>query len=265
MKHQIVKVFFLISLFFIGCTSNAVMNTVVTDKDEILCQILNKADQNTLVILDCDDVLITPSSDYNEDEAFEYLSDKLDLSQIQKILFDLHEQRGVRLVNEDLPQIIKSLQNKETKVLVLTSHWTGKFRNFGYFEDFRKNELKSVGFDFKGPWNTVNKITFYSLPSSMPSEEIIRYPVFDDGILFSCNFKKTTVLQKFLEQIQQKFRKIIFVDDRDRNIQTMKSFCETNGISGYCVHYTKAKSLTKKTIKFQELKEKLDKIISQYQ
>lgn len=48
-------------LLAVGCSRNWPVETFVTDDDKVLQQILEKADKNTLVIFDCDEVLITPT------------------------------------------------------------------------------------------------------------------------------------------------------------------------------------------------------------
>ncbi|MBO6055975.1 MAG: DUF2608 domain-containing protein [Alphaproteobacteria bacterium] len=258
-------------LLAIGCSSNGPVETLVTYDDKVLQQILEKADKDTLVIFDCDKVLIvptdmlfSPANKSNYKKAIRYLNKKVGFSKADDILLDLRKRYKFRLVNDELPNIIRNMQAQGVTVLVLTSHWAGEFHGIKAVENLRKNELAPFDFDFKKSWNGVDKITFYELPAKLPKYNVTRYPVFENGIIFACDLDKGTVLQKFLERIPQKFSKIIFVDDKMKNVRSIGKFCETNNISGKCVQYKKAKLFQKNEAKFQDLERELDKIINSH-
>lgn len=273
MTKKVFNVFsrLLMSLFVVGCATDGFTETIITDDDEILHQILDKTDKNTLVVFDCDEVLITPTDTLfspanknNYKRTIEYLTQKVGPSKADDILIDLRKQYKFVLVDEKLPRIIKNLQKNGTKVLVLTAHWTGKFHDIEQVEDLRKNELAPFDFDFKKSWNDVDKIVFHELPATLPTHNLIRYPIFEDGIIFSCNLKKGVVLQEFLNHIPQKFDKIIFVDDKIKNIKSVEKFCNDNGIQGYCIQYKKADIPNKDTADPQKLEQQLKSIVSAY-
>ena len=273
MKKKIQGVFFclLMSLFVVGCSTDGFTEIIITNDDKILHQILNKADENTLVVFDCDEVLITPTdtlfspaNESNYKKTIKYLTQKMNPSEADDVLIDLRKQYKFVLVDEKLPDIIKNLQKNGTKVLVLTAHWTGKFHGIEQVEDLRKNELASFDFDFKKSWNDIDKIVFHELPATLPVHNLIRYPIFEDGIIFSCNLEKGVVLQKFFNRIPQKFDKIIFVDDKMKNIKSIEKFCKTNGVRGYCVQYKKAEAYNKDAANPRELEQQLDTVISVY-
>ena len=271
MKKNTRRFFLFLSLVLNSCSPSGVVETFVTDDDRVLHQILNKADKDTLVVFDCDEVLITPTdtlfSPANESsykKTIQYLNKKVGFAKADDILIDMRKQYKFRLLNNELPNIIKKMQDQGVAVLVLTSHWTGEFRNIKYVENLRKKELNQFDFDFKKSWNNVNKIVFYELPAKLPKYNITRYPIFEDGIIFACNIDKGTVLQKFLNHVSRTFNKIIFVDDKMRNIRSIKKFCETNNVSGKCIQYKKAELFNKNQADPQELERELDKIINSY-
>ena len=173
-----------------SCSPSGVVETFVTDDDRVLHQILNKADKDTLVVFDCDEVLITPTdtlfSPANESsykKTIQYLNKKVGFAKADDILIDMRKQYKFRLLNNELPNIIKKMQDQGVAVLVLTSHWTGEFHNIKYVENLRKKALNQFDFDFKKSWNNVNKIVFYELPAKLPKYNITRYPIFEDGII----------------------------------------------------------------------------------
>lgn len=258
-------------LFVMSCTRNESIEIVVTDNDRVLHQILEEADKNTLVVFDCDEVLITPTdtpfspaNKSNYKKTIQYLNEKVRFSKADDILLDIRKQYKFRLVNNELPNIIKKMQDQGVAILVLTSHWTGEFHDIKSVEDLRKSELNQFDFDFKKSWNSVDRIVFYELPARLPRYNVIRYPIFENGIIFACNLDKGTVLQKFLYRISRTFDKIIFVDDKMRNIRSIKKFCEMNNVSGKCVQYKKAELFNKNQADSQELERELDKIIRSY-
>lgn len=271
MKRNACRFFLFLSLVFNSCSPSGLVETFVTDDDRVLHQILDKADKNTLVIFDCDEVLITPTdmlfspaNESNYKKTIQYLNKKVGFAKADDILIHMRKQYKFRLLNNELPNIIKKMQDQGVSVLVLTSHWTGEFHDIKSVENLRKNELNQFDFDFKKSWNGIGKMIFYELPAKLPKYNVTRYPIFKNGIIFACDLDKGTVLQKFLERIPQKFSKIIFVDDKMRNIRSIKKFCETNNISGKCVQYQKARLFQKNEVNSQELKKELDKIINFY-
>jgi len=263
---------YLLTLIFLnGCSQSGLVETFVTDDDRVLHQILDKADKDTLVVFDCDEVLITPTdtlfspaNEANYKKTIQYLNKKVGFAKADDILIYMRKRNKFRLLDNKLPNIIKKMQDQGVAVLVLTSHWTGEFHDIKFVEDLRKNELKQFDFDFKRSWNNVDKIVFYELPAKLPKYNIIRYPVFENGIIFACNIDKGTVLQKFLSRISRTFDKIIFVDDKMKNIRSIKKFCETNNVSGKCVQYKKAELFNKGQADSQKLERELDKIINSY-
>ena len=271
MDRNVCRFFLFLLLFLNSCSPNGMAETFVTDDDKVLRQILEDADEDTLAVFDCDEVLITPTdtlfspankSDYKK--TIQYLNEKVGFSKADDILIDIRKRYKFRLVNDELPNIIKNMQARGVTVLVLTSHWTGEFHGIKAVENLRKNELNQFDFDFKKSWNGIGKMTFYELPANLPKYNVTRYPVFENGIIFACDLDKGTVLQKFLERIPQKFSKIIFVDDKRKNVRSIEKFCEMNNISGKCVQYKKAKLFQKNEVNSQELKKELDKIINSY-
>ena len=271
MKRSACRFFLFLSLVLNGCSQSGLVETFVTDDDKVLHQILDKADKNTLVIFDCDEVLITPTdtlfypaNEANYKKTIQYLNKKVGFAKVDDILIYMRKRNKFRLLNNELPNIIKKMQDQGAAVLVLTSHWTGEFHDIKFVENLRKNELNQFDFDFKKSWNGIGKMIFYELPAKLPRYNVTRYPVFENGIIFACNLDKGTVLQKFLNRISRKFDKLIFVDDKMKNTRSIEQFCKTNNVSGKCVQYKKAELFNKNQADSQVLERELDKIINSY-
>jgi hypothetical protein len=90
-------------------------------------------------------------------------------------------------------------------------------------------QVASLGFDF-------NK--------TAPSREIILIPastpaLFKQGILFAADFnEKGALFLSFLALIKQKTQKVLFIDDKKKNVTELESTLTAHGIEVTAVHYT---------------------------
>ena len=64
------------------------------------------------------------------------------------------------------------------------------------------------------------------------------------GILFSTHYTKGGALECFLETIQWKPRRIIFVDDSKKRVENVADTCKKLGINFMGLHYTRAKKIS---------------------
>ena len=60
------------------------------------------------------------------------------------------------------------------------------------------------------------------------------------GIIFTDNNPKGTDLNSVLDRLSYTPSKVIFIDDGERNIQSIQTFCNEKEIEFYGFHYTKA-------------------------
>lgn len=256
-------------------TNNDNCGIVSTDNDVFLDAKLKNLDEGTLVIFDCDDVLVTPVdlalSACNVGRSvtllFKYLTSdkKFTPDKALALIDEIRAQMKWELMNDDLPQTINYLQSNGVHVMVLTAHQTGEDYNGKIHEDIRKAELKELGFDFKKSWPDVDKFTFEEFAEeSNPTEQYsIPLPVFDDGIIFSCDFDKGAVLKAFLKRSPNlKFSKIIFVDDRQDNAESVAVACTEMNIPYYCIVYRKGELRQTKQPDFEEIKPRVDHLIA---
>lgn len=242
---------------------------ISTSNDKTLEDILCEADKNTLVVFDCDEVLITTTdvafSPRNVKNTYErlvkYLNERMSNEAADEIILKVRMACSFQLVNENWLQIIRQLHLNDVKMLVLTAHWTGEYHGNPHVEDIRKNDMKSLGFDFRKSWSKIEKIVFEEFPVVSPFRGGIRYPIFDEGIIFSCNLEKGKMLKAFLNHVPYKFSKIIFVDDKCKNVESVVGICKGIGISCIGVEYTKVATTDSKEISLEELKPRMDNLI----
>ncbi len=190
-KERFIRVSFaLIALLtVVGCSHTTLVETVVSDNEEALHQILKNVDINTLVAFDYNDIL----------------------------------------VDRELSNIIRKLQSRGVKVIVLTSDGIDN-------KSERVGSLRQLGVDLSRSWEDVNQIVFYELPIRSETKS---YPVFDDGIIFAGNRDKEEVLQRFAAKMRRKFKKVMFADNQKKKFKSIKSFHKSNSIAGREVRYKK--------------------------
>lgn len=238
-----------------SCIGNVNAEIVITQDDDEVLRLLRDADENTLVLFDCDNVLI--SLDYsvptaNQAPDMDCLNDVLENEEEEKkesLKQTLTMEVGAfSLMSEKWKGLIDDMKEKGTKVAVLTSYPVGKFGNFSIrFEDVRKCELKAFGLEFQSFWPNVGKKEFQELEGlNVPAFDRQRHsdtPVFEDGIIFAGNVKKDDVLRTFFQHFPEyNFRKVIFIDDCLGHINGIDALCKNNNIPYLGICYRKIDS-----------------------
>lgn len=223
----------LMILALASCSQNERQDTVITTNNVgLISENLTKIDQNTLVIFDCDDTLISFKDAVLRSENETFLK-KMQLTKEEQKAF--LKKKGIvllnskrELVNDKLPIIIKNTQRKKAKVLLITA---AREQNCGKIQSvltWRINDLRSFGFYFDISWPNLNK-------ANLGSEVW-----FDKGIVFAGKIEKSKALEKFLAFCKFTPNKIIFIDDKKKNIEDMKSFCAKKALPFIGIHYTEA-------------------------
>lgn len=179
--------------------------TEVNNPVRLELKLKKNVDQNTLVVFDCDEVLLTDN--------------------------------GTKPLNDKIKDIVSGLQEKGIRVLVLTRFNELDVRikqlkdNGFHFEeswkDLDKEEVEDEGCKIK-----INEDGFY-----------IGYDGFKQGVVTSGGQSKGVMLMEFLKELKDRFckeiplSKIIFIDDCVQNVEDVVSAAkEEHPIYG--IHYT---------------------------
>lgn len=132
--------------------------------------------------------------------------------------------------------IIENLQKSNIKVLALTNCATGKFGLIPNMENWRIAELNKHGYHFYKSWKDLQDISLKSLMKSGNAAN----PVYKDGILFvDQTGEKGPVLDAFLKYAKIKPKKIIFIDDKSKNLVSVEEFAKQHNIEFLGIEYTK--------------------------
>lgn len=202
---------------------------------------IKQTDLETLVIFDVDDVLITA-----RDQILQAVHKKF-LEGLNKGLESRHSEeeaqklwsliwlaRSDELVDPKMVSLIKEAQGKGLKVMALTNAWTGPFGIIPSLQDWRIGELEDFGYTFKDSWKTLKPKTFETLKSKDPK----RFPLFKEGVVFTCNLPKGEVLKAFLYYAGLSPKKIIFIEDKKKNIKSVEAFAREVKIPFIGFQYT---------------------------
>lgn len=255
-------------------------------------QSLELVDKQTLVIFDVDEVLIVAKdqillSPYKH--QLNVLNKELKAKHNEKeaqVLWSIaFKNRKSELVDPAVISIFNTLRAKDIKTILLTNAWTGPFGTIPLLEDWRIQELKNFGIEVDGSFPNTELIVFTNLTGiasnkvtssianslSKNAQETSRIPVFKKGVLFTAERDKGALLKTFLDKVNWHPNKIIFVDDRAKNLDSVQAYCNSAGIQFCGFHYTavvdrKVLPLNEQRAKFQfEVLEKEKRWLSDQQ
>lgn len=218
-----------------------------SDLDVIKGQ-LEQADDETLVIFDVDDVLLHPcdkilkmqNKKYLEETIQTELAKKFTQEQTRIIYSIIFQQRKNVPVDAKLVGLISDLQAKGIRVLALTNCFTGKWGLIDSMEDWRINELSRNGYNFAKSWGEVGPKIFDGLSKSGKglSAKITSLATFKNGVVFSSGVNKGEALKAFLVYAKFMPKKIIFIDDKLKYLESVEKLASELKLPFVGVEYT---------------------------
>ena len=184
---------------------------------------LANADSNTLVIFDVDDVLITYNDMVLRPCGMRFLPTSwknIDPKEIPYLISIMLNEGKIILVDPSAPQLINNLEGRGVKAIALTAARTGKFGVIESMEDWRLKVLKQFNIDFSGSFPKTQTIYFGD-----GAKKEKNYSLFKDGILFLGDEEATkgSLLVQFLEKIQWKPKKVLFIDDKMSQVTSVET------------------------------------------
>ncbi|MFA6534623.1 MAG: DUF2608 domain-containing protein, partial [Candidatus Babeliales bacterium] len=205
-------------------------------------------ESDTLFIFDYDNVLVEGKLDYGFDAWFCAMMGKLEgrglstkeaKAKLLPVYEEIQRSAVVQAVEPDAKNLIENLKNDGHKVMILT------VRSLCLIESVFK-QLKSVEIDVERdsiPENGIN-----STLSKLGSK-------YFNGILFCDGYYKGPALKAFLlGHPELKIKKIVFVDDKLKNLESVKVSAQELGIKFVGLRYactdarTKAYKLDEKSL-----------------
>jgi hypothetical protein len=191
-------------------------------------QALSHVDEQTLVVLDLDNTVFEATQMLGSDQFFSYLvklgtDQGLDLAAakdkaLEKASF-VQPMTRVRPVESSTPLLVKALQDRGYKVMALTSrpgNWAQK----------TLLQVASVHIDFErtSPHLNPQQIAFAGL--------------YQKGVLFLAkDSNKGAALLTILKFSAQKFQRVLFVDDKASNVESVEKALDQTTLQHLSVRY----------------------------
>lgn len=233
--------------------SSAYAEIKQTDDLQLIKQEIFASPKDTLVIFDIDLVITTPSDEVfiqsSTKEGQEFLAsiyddlwNRLPKHEIDDMQSAMMLTQPWRSVTRDTAKIFNQIKNNGYKVLGLTASGTGAFGRVRSVEQWRVDELKSIGVVFDKYFinakpgaldKYIPRVSEYYGNAKHPC-----FPAADNGIIFTCMVPKGEVLDAYLQYAKIKPKKIVFIDDRQSNLKTVSDYCEKNNIEYIGYEYT---------------------------
>ena len=220
-------------LFLAGCGNQQIIKT---DNLETVKSLCDEADSQTLVIFDMDNVLTESTERAFHADLYPQIKDVVDefRNHVKKLPPSEQEKlRGAQweipvcLVDESMPELIESLQNRDVKVLMLTANPHGKVANVDSIENLCDSRLKNLGINFEKSWLSVD------IKRGFNNE----LTIFHKGEIFTLESKEIA-LKRFFEHLPEyNFRKIIFLDDKRKNLEKVKKLAENQNKTFIGIEY----------------------------
>lgn len=152
--------------------------------------------------------------------------------QLIPALIALKEPR--KLIDQKTSSLIKDLQNSGASVFGFTALNTSMGPEVGYIPSWRTKELQDLGLSFEESSPLPHKrIEFFQFPPFRGT-----YPLYQDGVLYSnVTPSKGEVLTAFLDVVEQKPTRIVFIDDSLENIESVEQAMAEKEILVIGLHY----------------------------
>lgn len=215
----------------------------------------NVDNTSTLIVFDIDNTLIMPPTHLGSDQWFyaEYnkniqqgLNKKKAIEQILPLNKHLQDNIIMQAIEKNTAPLIQNLQKKDFTVIALTARPTN-------LADISIRQLKNVGIDF-------SRSIPYDHPLQLNYNNEVSY---QNGIIFCTGKDKGKALVTFLYYIDYQPKKIVFVDDKLKNIHNIERAVCGQDYPFIGLHYTYLENYIK-TINKLEVEKELDKFLEKH-
>lgn len=239
--YTFLLVFVTSCIFSCGCATRE-----LNDMQEIFHLIENQVTPATWVIFDIDMVLIQPS-----DPAFQMPNMKRFNTIAKRVMKSIPSDKQMVflslitvespsiLIDRHLPGLFQEMARNKVTAMALTSNLTGSFKGIPNMEAWRVETLKKLGINFSAMAPHHGPVVLDDLPTYRG-----HYSAYMDGILFVNGnaISKGDALLAFFKKIHQQPERVIFIDDRQENIQSVDDALKTlsKPVQYEGIHYTGA-------------------------
>jgi len=234
------KLLNIIFLSLICLSYNCFAEIIPTNDFKVIEEHINKADKDTLVIFDVDDVLMMPTDEFAfnapiRKELTQKLKERYSKDELTYLYSCVFERRTVQPVNSNMKGLIKNLEQRNIPAIALSGWWTGKYGKIAEMENLRFVGLKQVDISFVNTSPFKEDMIFPELKNKSG------FPMLKSGVILTALADKGLVLKAALEKSNLHFKKIIFIDDDLEYLKSVEKICLELNIDFQGIHYGAAK------------------------
>lgn len=139
--------------------------------------------------------------------------------------------RKIALIDPHSLVLISKLQAQGVPTLGFTAADSGPLGTIENMADWRIEELKELGFDFHPALPHIDYIEWPKLEGKSSP------PAFKRGILFTSDHPKGEILPCLLEHLAWRPKRVFFIDDRIRYVESVDNALSALGIDSICFLY----------------------------
>jgi len=225
---------FISSLFFLLLASHLSAEIRECSTTE---ELLNHANQKTLIIFDIDNVILCPIQTLGTDPWFRYYkerlqdegkSDKEALALAVDMLHRIYHKTRVKLIEKKTPTVIENLQKRKLAVIAMTTRSSE-------VADCTINHLLSLGVDMKKSRPLPQNFMLPDCPDVL----------FQDGVLFTTGTHKGTAFLSFLKRVNFEPECVVYINDKASHLREVEEACETRKIRFMGLRYSGADEMVK--------------------
>lgn len=225
---------------YLAFLANCFGDIIPTNDFKVIEEYINKANKDTLVIFDVEDVLAMPTDEFAFNtpvrvELTQKLRERYSKDKLKYLYSCVFERRNAQPVDPNMRGLIKSLEQQNIPAIALTGWWTGKYGKIAKMENLRFDTLKDGDISFINTSPFKEDATFPEFKSEngipMLISEVILTSLADKGL----------VLKAALEKFNLHFKRIIFIDDNLKYLKSVEKVCCEMNIDFQGIHYGAAK------------------------
>lgn len=234
---------FLFSVIVSLCSLAPMLNAVIIETPNLvpLENEIENLDEETLVVFDVDLTLIVPQDLVLRGRDKFWPLAKQKTSKLQdggeRCLSLLLLQSKSQLIDPKVLDLIEALKKKNVPVMALTAIPSGKFGLIPNVEDWRIQQLASLGLHFGSTAPYAEEIHFTEFQGKGNP------PIFKQGVIASGRYPKGKVLASFLRKIDWQPKRVIFIDDLINFVKSVETEMDKLGIDHTSYLYTAADEL----------------------
>lgn len=193
---------------------------------------LSLADQKTLVMFDVDDTLLVPKDLILKacSRSGEWKQKVRRLIDNENLLGQVLSQIEYEPVNPRTKEIIRHLTERQIRTIAFTKMPIGPCGDIQSMEDWRLSHLRKHQFDFSLAFPEIPLLSLQAIDGKIS--------LFKEGLLCANRQNKGPVLNAFLEKLQWKPSKIIFIDNRLDYLESVEEALSGSGIEYVGFYYT---------------------------